>query len=132
MNAFLFDKFYVLFRRVALHKYDPPDLVSPTAGVFSTQPFTTDENVVAKTPIRCVSIGKEPPEPNSSNMSPTMNEATSSPYSKWFDDANHNDDGDGQPNQAARNLDFDDMLDVDAEDALGCWNDSDDSDDDLI
>jgi hypothetical protein len=66
-------------------------------------------------------------------MSPTMDETTpltikrSSPYSKWFDDDDEG-DGVGKPNKAARNLDFDDMLDVDADDAL----DLNDSDDDLI
>ena len=71
-------------------------------------------------------------------MSPTMDETTpisiqrSSPRSKWFDDDDDDDiEVDGKQNKAARNLDFDDMLDVDADDAF-CLNDQDDSDDDLI
>ncbi len=84
------------------------------------------ENIANQTPIRCVSTGKEPPQ-DSLDVSPTMDDTTpvakSSPRSTWFDD--------GHIDKAARNLDFDDMLDVDADDALGV-DDPDDSDDDLL
>jgi hypothetical protein len=125
----LFHSFF-LFRRVALHKYDPPDLVTSVMPAVVMSQLHTDENIVNKTPIRCVSTGKQPPQ-DSSHLSPTMDDTTpisiprSSPHSTWFDDV------DGHTDNAARNLDFDDMLDVDADDALGAI-DPDDSDDDLI
>ena len=118
-----------LFRRVALHKYDPPDLVTttstPAAGL--SQPCTNEN----QTPIRCVSTGKEQLH-DTSTFSPTMDDTTltsiqsSSPHSAWFDD-----NANGNHDKAARNLDFDDMLDLDADDVLDA-NDHGDSDDDLI
>ena len=109
--------------------------MSPIAGIFS-QP-NTDEIVVTKTPLRCVSIGKQQQQ-DSSTMPTAMDEMTppsvkrSSPHSTWFDDDDDDvDEVDSNPNKAARNLGFDDMLDVDADDALG-FNDEDDIDDDLI
>lgn len=100
-----------------------------TPGLGASLPHT-DENVIRKTPIRCVSTGKEQLQ-DSSTFSPTMDDTTpisihraSSPQSTWFDD-------NANPDKAARNLDFDDMLDLDADDALDIDN-HDDSDDDLI
>ena len=113
-----------------MHKYDPPDLVTSTTPAVGMSRLHSNENVTHQTPIRCVSTGKEPPHDAVNLSSPTMNDTTpcsvaarSSPRSTWFDD--------GHIDKAARNLDFDDMLDVDADDALGV-DDPDDSDDDLL
>jgi hypothetical protein len=112
---------------VALHKYDPPDLVSATKLISQSdedegiKPTATNLNTTPERITRCVSTAKKNHDHHFSSTSPTMEDSTpismteACPSSPFFDPM--------LATTSCRALDFDE---------LDNENNNEDSDDDLI